>query len=179
MSDSPRLIRSVPGAAWLPSGSTAEVWVGADLDVPEHTVIVRLLLRRTTEAGRQMRCVQTPKGLDIPTVFLGQDGGWRRASDGIVDLMSQYLDDDASTRCVGFVRNIVPTPDETYTFPTPVAHVAVFTPTDSSFIPTSAAGTWIGATEAPVLLAKRHWWPIACELLDWAYGPTEGTIPHA
>jgi hypothetical protein len=166
MIDSPRLIRSVPGAPWLPLGSTAEVWVGDDIEVPEPTVIVRLLVQRDTSAGRELFCVPTSKGFDIPTQFLGSEGGWRSASDGIADLTSQYLGKDALTRCVGFVRNLVPTPDETYRLPVPLAHVPVFTPRES-LVPSSDAGTWIGAADGHSLLAERHWWPIACEMLGW------------
>jgi hypothetical protein len=165
MIDSPRLIRSTPNASWLPAGSTAEVWVGADLDVPEPAVIVRLLLRRATPAGQELFCVRTPKGFDIPTVFLGGVGGWRPASAGVADLTSQYLAEELPTRCIGFVRNVVPHPDETYRLPTPVGHVPVFTPRHPSPAPASEAGTWIGAADAPSLLAERHWWPIAGEVL--------------
>ena len=167
MIDNPRLIRSVPGAPWLPAGSSAEVWVGADIEVPEPAVIVRLLVRRTTLAGQELFCVQTPKGFDIPTVFLGSGDEWRPVSEGIADLTSQYLAQEVPTRCVGFVRNVVPTPDKTYHLPTPVAHVPVFTPDNQSLAPAGDAGAWIGAAHAPSLLAERHWWPIAYEVMDW------------
>ncbi|MFF5083896.1 hypothetical protein ACFY36_43175 [Actinoplanes sp. NPDC000266] len=67
------------------------------------------------------------------------------------------------TRCVGYVRNIVPEPDEGYRLPVPLAHVPVFTPRDPALAPAEGAGTWIAAAEAPALLAERHWWPIAQE----------------
>jgi hypothetical protein len=168
MIDSPRLIRSVPGARWLPAGGTAEVWVGDDIDVPEPTVIVRLLIQRETPGGRELFCVHTPKGYDIPTLFLGGEDGWRPAAEGIADLTAQYLGTSTPTRCVGFVRNLVPAPDETYRLPAPVAHVPVFTPRES-LAPPNDAGTWIGASDARSLLATRHWWPIACEALGWRH----------
>jgi hypothetical protein len=167
MVDSPRLIRSVPDPGWLPAGSTAEVWVGAELEVPEPAVIVRLLVQREVPAGRELFCVETAKGADLPTVFLGTDDGWRPALAGVADLAARYLGRSAPTRCVGFVRNVVPTPDETYRLPAPTAHVPVFAPTDPSLVPSAGAGTWIGGTAAPSLLSGRHWWPIACELLGW------------
>ncbi|GIF07595.1 hypothetical protein Asi03nite_51330 [Actinoplanes siamensis] len=168
MIDSLRLIKSVPEASWLPSGSTAEVWVGADIEVPEPAVIVRLLVQRKTGAGRELFCIRTPKGFDIPTVFLGGEDGWRPASKGVAELTSQYLVGGASTQCVGFVRNVVPVPDETYRLPAPFAHVPVFAPRDSTVVPPEGAGTWIGAPDAPSFLAERHWWPIACEVLGWS-----------
>jgi hypothetical protein len=167
MIDSLRLIKSVPEASWLPPGSTAEVWAGADIEVPEPVVIVRLLARRRTGAGWEVFCIRTPTGFDIPTVFLGSEDGWRPAAEGIAELTSQYLVGGTSTRCVGFVRNIVSVPDETYRLPVPFAHVPVFAPRDSSVVPSDDAGTWIGAVDALSLLAQRHWWPIACEVLGW------------
>jgi len=167
MIDSPRLIRSVPGAPWLPTGSTAEMWAGDDIEVPEPTVIVRLLLKRETAAGTELFCVRSPKGLDIPTAFLGDGDGWRPAPEGIAGLVSRYLDDDAPTRCVGFVRNVVPEPDEAYRLPVPLAHVPVSTPRNPELSPSSETGTWLGATRALALLTERHWWPIACAALGW------------
>ncbi|GAA1650526.1 hypothetical protein [Actinoplanes couchii] len=167
MIDSLRLIRSVPGAPWLPEESTAEVWSGADIEVPEPAVIVRLLVQRQAGTGRELFCIRTPKGLDIPTVFLGTEDGWRPASEGIAELTSQFLTDGTATRCVGFVRNIVPAPDETYRLPAPLAHVPVFTPRDATAVPPEDAGTWIGD---PSPLAERHWFPIACEVLGWPQG---------
>jgi hypothetical protein len=163
MIDSPRLIRSVPDAPWLPAGSTAEVWAGTDVEVPSPTVIVRLLVQR----GPELFCVQTPKGLDIPTLFLGEANGWRPASAGITDLTSRYFAAGLPTRCVGFVRNVVPIPDPAYHLPAPIAHVPVFMPRAPAPPPPSAAGTWVPAADAPALLADRHWWPIACEALGW------------
>jgi len=162
-----QLIRSVPDAAWLPAGGTAEIWAGADIKVPEPAVIVRLLVQRTTQAGAELFCVPTAKGLDIPTVFLGSGDGWRPWPAGVAELTSRFLAQDVSTRCVGFVRNIVPIPDDTYRLPPPVAHVPVFTPVDPLLAPTEGDGTWIGPADAPSLLAERHWWPIACEVLGW------------
>jgi hypothetical protein len=170
MINSPKLVKSVPGASWLPPGSTAEVWVGADIEAPEPAVIVRLLVWRETVSGAQLFCIQTPKGFDIPTVFLGSEDGWRAPADGIAALTSEYLGKAASTRCIGFVRNLVPIPDETYHLPAPLAHVPVFVPRDPSLLPPEDAGTWISASDAPSLLAERHWWPIACEALSWPQG---------
>ncbi|XVU21749.1 hypothetical protein ACQPZJ_31315 [Actinoplanes sp. CA-054009] len=166
-----RLIRSVPAAAWLPAGSKAEVWAGDDLEVPAPTVIVRLAVFRAGE----LFCVPTPRGFDIPTRFLAG----LSAMEGVSGLTRQHLPPtpgggDVATRCIGYVRNVVPAPDKSYRLPAPLAHVPVFTPRDPALTPPEGTGTWIGAAEAPALLAERHWWPIAQEILD---RPTATTGP--
>ncbi|SNY42314.1 hypothetical protein [Paractinoplanes atraurantiacus] len=127
----PRLIRSVPAAAWLPPGSTAEVWAGDDLEVPPPAVIVRLAIFR----ARELYCVRTPRGFDLPTLFL--DG--LSPMEGVSRLTRQHLPTapggDVPTRCIGYVRNIVPEPDESYRLPAPLAHVPVFTPRDPTLDP--------------------------------------------
>jgi hypothetical protein len=173
MIDSPRLVRSVPDAPWLPAGSTAEIWAGRNIEVPEPTVIVRLLVQRATTAGRELFCVRTSKGFDMPAVFLGSGDMWRPAAEGLAELTSQFLAEGAATRCIGFVRNVVPAADGTYRLPTPTAHVPVFTPVDAALAPSSGAGSWIGAGDARALLTDRHWWPIACEALGWPHQPPE------
>jgi hypothetical protein len=145
------------------------MWAGDDIAAPEPVVIVRLLVRRETRGGWELFCVRTTKGLDIPTMFLGGDDGWRPAPEGVAALTSRYLLEDAPTRCVGFVRNVVPVPDETYRLPTPLAHVPVFTPRDPSPVRHRDGDTWIGASDAPSLVAQRHWWPIAREVLAWRH----------
>jgi hypothetical protein len=165
MIENPRLVRSVAGASWLPAGGTAEIWAGDDLAVPEPSVIVRLLLRRDgRDGGAELFCVRTPKGLDLPSLFL--DGLSPAA--GVRDLALRHLGRDVATRCAGFVRNVVPVPDESYRLPAPLAHVPVFTPRDSPAAPIGD-GTWVGAAEAPTLLADRHWWLIACAALGWPH----------
>jgi hypothetical protein len=185
MIEVPRLVRSVPGAAWLLAGGTAEIWVGDDLEVPQPSVIVRLLLRRDPS---ELFCVRTPKGLDLPTLFL--DGLSPAA--GVRELALRHLGRDVATRCAGFVRNVVPVAGDSYRLPVPLAHVPVFTPHDPSAAPSAGGtrgdaaggtgadatggtgadatgGTWVGAADASVLLAERHWWLIACEALGWPH----------
>jgi hypothetical protein len=164
MIESARLVRSIGGAAWLPAGGTAEIWAGDDVEVPEPSVIVRLLVRRDEPGGADLFCVRTPKGLDLPSLFL--DGLTPAA--GVRELALRHLGRDVATRCVGFVRNVVPVADDSYRLPVPEAHVPVFTPRDASAAP--VGGTWAGAAEAPALLAERHWWLIASEALGWPHG---------
>ncbi|MEV4352359.1 hypothetical protein AB0J83_48515 [Actinoplanes sp. NPDC049596] len=209
MPGSPRLVHTNPAPAWLPPGSTAEAWAGADLAVPAPTVIVRLAVFRPTA----LFCVRTPRGFDLPTLFL--DG--LPALAGVAQLTRRHLrapatthapadpavapgpaipagaspraaastrsnattsasgnngasrtagfNGDLPTRCIGFVRNVVPKPDETYRLPAPLAHVPVFTPRDAALRPAEGTGTWIEASEAPASLSERHWWPIVREAL--------------
>jgi len=65
---------------------------------------------------------------------------------------------DLATRCIGFIRNVVPTPDPGYTYPPPWAHVPVFLITDTAG--PIIAGDWLGADRAQAELSDRHWWPI-------------------
>ncbi|MEU4622633.1 hypothetical protein AB0G04_22025 [Actinoplanes sp. NPDC023801] len=103
-------------------------------------------------------------------MFLGDRGGtWRPAAEGVRELTSRHLGRDAATRCVGFVRNVVPVGDESYRLPVPEAHVPVFVPRDPSLLPVDGSGSWVGASDAPALLAERHWWLIACEALGWPH----------
>ncbi|WP_127502569.1 hypothetical protein [Actinoplanes solisilvae] len=171
MINSPRLIRAVPKASWLPAGSTAEIWGGADIDAPEPAVIVRLLVQRDGPGGRELFCVSGARGPDLPTVFLGGPDGWRPAKEGVSALTRQYLGTDAPTRCVGFVRNIVPRADDSYRLPVPVAHVPVFTPHDPTLQPAEDTGEWIGELQAATLLRERHWWLIARDTLGWTDSP--------
>ncbi|GAB2570469.1 hypothetical protein Aab01nite_06000 [Paractinoplanes abujensis] len=159
--DFPRLVRTVPGAPWLPAGSTAEVWAGEDLDIPRPAVIVRLLL---TRAPGEIFCVPTPRGPDLPTTVLGTVHRWQA---GVAGLCRVHLGSEVATRCVGYVRNIVPEPDETYRLPVPDANVLVFTPRTEPPEPDGTLGAWVGRDEAPALLGQRHWWPIACVALGW------------
>ncbi|MBM2615935.1 hypothetical protein JIG36_10240 [Actinoplanes sp. LDG1-06] len=155
--DFPRLIGSLPGAPWLPPGSSAEFWAGDDLDIPRPTPIVRLLV---TRGGKEFYCVPTANGLDLPTLFLGTPEGWRLPVDGVAELCRRILGAPAETRCIGYVRNIVPEPDESYTLPVPVVNILVFTPRDPTLEPVAGDGTWV--TEAP---DGRHWWPVVREAL--------------
>ncbi|WP_145229195.1 NUDIX hydrolase [Rudaeicoccus suwonensis] len=155
------LIASTPDAAWLPPGSTAEVWAGEDCRPPDHAIIVRLLLVRANAdaaRGAEFFCVETAKGLDLPTLFLGPTGARMTTEQGLEALCREVCGTSLPLRCVGFVRNVVPTPDASYPHPVPHAHVPVFAP-QSDVTPT-AGGMWVDGVSARSDLAARHWWPI-------------------
>lgn len=156
---SERRIVCIDNAPWLPPGSAAEVWVG-DECAPDPSIIVRLLLTATNDLGaRTFFCVPTPKGLDLPTLFLGRDADRMSVGAGLAQLQRATLDDEGHTpRCIGYVRNVVPSPDASYPHPTPYAHVPVFLAHEGT-MPT-VGGQWVTIDQAREDLAVRHWWPI-------------------
>jgi len=166
MRSSDRLVASTADAAWLPRGSTAEAWACGSTVSPEPAIIVRLLLTRVG-SGRESEifCVEAAKGLDLPTRFLGGDDGWTAPTVGLEDLSHDIFGQVIPTYCVGYVRNVVPTPDETYNYPTPYAHVPVFTTTPA--IEPIAPGEWVSLSRGRNELSTRHWWPIA----EWFLSP--------
>jgi hypothetical protein len=155
-----RLIATTPSASWLPPGSTAEVWAGADCAVPEPCIIVRLLLFRRGDAGKaQFFCVPTHRGLDLPALRLGSGSGRLSAAGGIARLAGQMLGRPGTGyRCIGYVRNVVPRPDAGYPYPAPWAHVPVFTIGEEA--EPAAEGRWVTLDAARPDLSTRHWWPI-------------------
>lgn len=155
-----RLIATTPDAPWLPPGSSAEVWAGADCASPEPAIIVRLLLPRRNISGQpEFFCVPTARGLDLPTRFLGDESERERASHGLARLVYDVLGhSEVTTRSVGFVRNVVPDPDAEYPHPTPWAHVPVFVAVDD--LPPIVDGEWVTVGRGRAELTSRHWWPI-------------------
>lgn len=162
---SDRLVASTADASWLPPGSTAEVWACDSTAGPEPAIIVRILLSRIGSGGEpEVFCVEVAKGLDLPTRFLGGDNGWTAPTAGLDDLSRDVFGRVVPTRCVGYVRNVVPTPDESYQYPAPYAHVPVFavTSTAQPVVP----GEWVSLSRGRDVLSTRHWWPVAEWLLS-------------
>lgn len=155
------LIATTAEASWLPPGSSAEVWAGEDCALAEPAIIVRLLLTKRGASGRpDFFCVPTRKGLDLPTRFLGPDHERLLPSEGLALLAHDVLGNrEVSTRCVGYVRNVVPTPTDDYPHPTPWAHVPVFVTVDAA--KPVVDGEWITLNRGRAELTSRHWWPIA------------------
>lgn len=154
------MITATVDAPWLPAGSTAEVWSSSGTS-PEPAVIVRLFLT-DGHGPRRFFCVGTDRGLDLPTLFLGHGergvDGWNPLGDGIARLTRTIVGASVATRCVGYVRNVVPRPDDAYLYPTPYAHVPVVTPV----VPVEpvVVGTWVSVPDGSEALSVRHWWPI-------------------
>lgn len=159
MSDA-HLIATTPSAPWLPPGSTAEVWAGADCQVPAPCIIVRLLLVRDAGYGvASFFCRLTQRGLDLPTSDLGRNPNRWPLSEGLKRLAEETVGEVAlAARCVGYVRNVVPRPDAAYPHPIPWAHVPVFVATQSA--EPIVEGQWATLQAARADLSVRHWWPI-------------------
>lgn len=154
------LIATTPRAPWLPPGSSAEVWAGDDCAVAVPAIIVRLLLTKWPAYGDpRFFCVPTAKGLDLPTRLLGSDQERGRPSAGLAPLLYDVFGgSEVVTRCVGYVRNVVPHPDTDYPHPTPWAHVPVFVAMDA--VEPIVDGEWITLERGRRELRPRHWWPI-------------------
>lgn len=155
-----RLVATTPDASWLPPGSTAEVWAGRDCDVPDPCIIVRLLLTRGPgPAASEFFCVPTHRGLDLPTLPVGQDTSRLSAGQAIEALAETVLGAmRVRLRCVGYVRNVVPAPDADYPHPTPWAHVPVFAA--KADLEPVVEGSWVTLDAARADLSVRHWWAI-------------------
>lgn len=154
-----QLLTSTPEAPWLPPGSVAEVWVGDDCTGFDPAVIVRLAIWRVRHGEVSFFCVPSAKGLDLPTRFLGSGAVRESVEEGIAKLGSDVFGHPPTPeRCIGYVRNAVPNPDEGYPHPTPCAHVPVFTVTTEE--PSIVEGQWLTIPRARRMLAGRHWWPI-------------------
>lgn len=146
--------------SWLPPDSSAEVWVGHCCHVAKPVIVVRLLLiRRTPNNELEFFCVPTPKGPNLPTRYLWTDSPEKPTADGIKDLMKEVFGrTDLATRCVGFIRNVVPVPDTSYAYPSPWAHVPVFLITDAASA--IVEGGWFSTSQGRAELSERHWWHI-------------------
>lgn len=129
-----------------------------DCDVPDPCIIVRLLLTRTVHAHREFFTVPTQRGLDLPSLALGQGSALYTATQGVQELVEQSVASPSPTACVGYVRNVVPVPDLSYPHPVPFAHVPVFTNTAKA--DPAVHGTWVTLDSAAAELSSRHWWRI-------------------
>ena len=157
----PTLIASTSDAPWLPGGSTAEVWAGTEVEVPDTCIIVRLLLTRADADGRRFFCLPTYRGLDLPTMSLGTGPEQMSVADALSLLSERVLGRaELELICLGYVRNVVPARDADYVYPTPWAHVPVFTlPPAVETLPV-VTGSWLTLDAARPDLSGRHWWPI-------------------
>lgn len=87
------------------------------------------------------------------------------AGDGLAVLTRDTCgSSDVTVRCVGYVRNVVPTPDADYPHPVPWAHVPVFVPTEQ--VKPVIDGSWLSLESARPELSIRHWWPIVQHTLN-------------
>lgn len=148
------------GAPWLPSGSSAEVWVGNNFPATEPAIVTRLLhIRRTPGHEPEFFCVPTTRGPNLPTRYLWNGSDSESLSVGTSRLIWEIFEQtNVAARCIGFIRNVVHTPNSSYTYPVPWAHVPVFLVANTAH--PIVDGEWFGADRARIELSDRHWWPI-------------------
>ena len=162
-----RLLTSLEGASWLPSGGRAEVVLAAPGDpAPAPVGLVRLLV--DDDDGRLLCVPRTGgrPGVDLPTTAV-TDGDTAAALDRLTHAV---LGQACETTLVGFVRNTVPE-GVVYEWPSPVAHFTVHRPA-SSGVPPVVAGVWLHPVADADQLSERHWWPLVAVDPDLP-GPTE------
>lgn len=162
------LLLTTNPAPWLPVGSSAETWVGYDCQVDEPVIVTRLLIvRRKSAAAWEFFCVPSPKGANLPTRYVWADHAGESSQDGKSQLMREIFGHaDLATRCIGFIRNVVPCPDANYEYPSPRAHIPVHLILGNA--EPAVAGDWFDLNRAQAELSQQHWWRIVERFLATA-----------
>ncbi|GAB2473299.1 NUDIX domain-containing protein [Xylanimonas ulmi] len=148
----PERISTTPNAPWLPPGNRADAVYSPGGAAPAPTGLVRLLIQR----GDHVFCVardDTGKP-DLPTRTVPDLDDGRTTAEL---LTRDILGEPAAVTLVGFIRNIVDTPDADYPWPTPNAHFSVWAAHGEPRI----QGQWLSISDQESPLRDRHWWPIA------------------
>lgn len=152
------MLASRPDAPWLPPGGRAEVVLaGAGQGSPDPVCLARLLVTRDGQVLTLPRA--DGQGLDLPTRAVGEES----LTDCLEGLTLGALGVLRPTTLLGYVRNVVPSPETGYPWPVPHAHFVVWhcvlPPADR------VEGTWLDLGDAEGELGKRHWWPLVDALL--------------
>ncbi|MFC7491207.1 MULTISPECIES: DUF4031 domain-containing protein [unclassified Knoellia] len=148
-----RVVRSTPDAPWLPPGSRADVIASRQDNPPPNTVVVRAAVRD----ARGLLVVERADGHgpDLPARTVGEG---ETAVLALASLCADLGLSADSARLLGYVRNVVSTPDPTYPWPTPQACFTVHAvPADGA---TPTAGSWCPPARQERELGDRHWWPL-------------------
>lgn len=155
-----RRISSLADAPWLPAGSSAEAWVGSSCLVADPVIVVRLLITRETQAGDlEFFCALTPRGINIPTQYLWTDHREESFEAGRARLLDDVVGrHDFETPCIGYIRNVVPIPDQSYVYPVPWAHVPVLLL--AHIAAPQIDGEWHTLATGRPAMSRQHWWPI-------------------
>ena len=153
-----RVLASVPGAAWLPPGSRADVIASRQPEPPASTVVVRLALWR----GDELLVVDRlgGGGPDLPSAPVGALG-----TRAVLDHLHTVVmggPTPPTTTLLGYVRNTVPQPDAEYPWPVPTAAFAVWTGEVESGAG-ALAGRWVVPGDVVDVLSTRHWWPLVSD----------------
>jgi mutator protein MutT len=155
LSDRPTetIVETTPHAPWLPAGGKAEAAVDLNGIPRAPTGLVRPLIRRNDEVF----CTPRDSGkVDLPTRAVPDLDDGRSAAENLAQLV---LGEARSVNLLGFVRNIVDTPDAQYPWPTPLAYFSVWEACGDPVID----GQWVSITDDRSPLRERHWWPIVAQ----------------
>jgi hypothetical protein len=162
-----RVVRSIPGAPWLPPGSRADVIASRQEKAPVNTVLVRLAVLR----GPNLLVVARSDGRpDLPSRTVGD----ARVSDTVAQLQESVLGAPRrpAPRLLGYVRNTVPRPGPDYPWPAPQACFAVFLERDTTpghpgdVVGKPQGASWLAPERALAELSGRHWWPLVADVLE-------------
>lgn len=146
-----RVVLSTRDAPWLPAGGRADVIASRQDDPPPNTVVVRAVVRE----GRSLLLTDRAdgSGVDLPSRAVAAEESARDA----LHLLCEDLGARAvGAHLLGYVRNVVRTPDAGYPWPVPFACFAVFTVPVAEVL----VGTWCPPESQQEQLGERHWWPL-------------------
>ena len=149
-----RVLRSTADAPWLPPGGRADVITSRQDDPPPNTVVVRLAVT----GPRGLLVQRRPDGgPDLPSRPVGSSTA--AAALGALVASAVGGAGRASPSLIGYVRNVVRQPDETYPWPTPFACFAVHA-LSSDDLGALVDGEWVALADNASQLGHRHWWPL-------------------
>lgn len=113
--------------------------------------VARLLLQ---DDGRVF-CVKREDGSGLDLPMLATQPGDPRGELAIHELARRITGSGSSLEFVGAVRNVVERPHDTYGWPTPRAHFAVWSSEQAPVV----EGTWLSILDGSPL-RTRHWFPL-------------------
>jgi hypothetical protein len=149
-----RVLQSTADAPWLPPGGRADVITSRQDSPPPNTVVVRLAVT----GPRGLLVQRRPDGdPDLPSRPVGT-GGPEAALGGLTASVVGEAR-PSSPPLIGYVRNVVRQPDDTYPWPTPFACFAVHALSSDGRRPL-LSGEWIALEDNASQLSDRHWWPV-------------------
>jgi hypothetical protein len=154
-----RVVRSTLDASWLPAGGRVDVIASRQEQPPANTVVIRLALL----CDRAVLAVEHSDGmLDLPSRRVVD----QTPAEAVQALSAELLGRPrpAGAELIGYVRNTVRSPNDTYPWPTPHACFAVYL-ARSARAEAADTGIWLDPDAAARDLAERHWWPLLAERL--------------
>ncbi len=150
-----RVLQSTAEAPWLPPGGRADVITSRQDTPPPNTVVVRLAVT----GPRGLLVQRRPDGdPDLPSRPVGTQTP-ETALSGLVDSVVGEGGVGQSPPLIGYVRNVVRDPDESYPWPTPFACFAIHALRTDRGGP-HVVGEWIAPRDNASQLSRRHWWPV-------------------